>query len=126
MIAYGRVAAIVRLELGTVFATDFRVVSPLSEGGMGTVYVVDQISTGAQRALKLMHPQMVADERLRRRFEQEARISARIESDHVVHVVAAGVDGASGTPWLAMELLTGADLAAHVAKTGPVAPAMLF
>src|SRR5215471_4505970 len=93
---------------------------------MGTVYVVDQISTGARRALKLMHPQLVADEALRRRFEREARISARIESDHVIHVVGAGVDPASETPWLAMELLSGTDLAAHLEKSGPVTPATLL
>ncbi|MGC4087603.1 MAG: serine/threonine-protein kinase [Polyangiaceae bacterium] len=106
------------LEVGTVFAADFRVIRRLSQGGMGTVYVVEQLSTGKQRALKLMLPQLVSDASLRKRFEQEARVGAHIESEHIVDVVGAGVDAATGTPWLAMELLQGEDLAARVQRAG--------
>jgi protein-disulfide isomerase/serine/threonine protein kinase len=111
------------LSPGEIFAGDFRVVRSLAEGGMGALYVVEQLSTGNERALKLMLPQLVADEKLRQRFEQEARVGARIESDHVVQVVAAGIDVASSTPWLAMELLKGETLAARVAREGPRPPA---
>ncbi|MBI5532271.1 MAG: protein kinase [Deltaproteobacteria bacterium] len=92
---------------GSLFARDFRIVRRLGEGGMGRVYVVEQLSTGAQRALKVMHPVLERDERFVRRFEQEAKVGARIQSDHVVHVVAAGVDEETRMPWLAMELLEG-------------------
>ncbi|HEY3821629.1 MAG TPA: ImcF-related family protein [Polyangiaceae bacterium] len=111
-------SALQQLTPGDVFAADFRILRPLSEGGMGAVYVVEQVSTGKQRALKLMHPQLVSDPKLLQRFEQEARVGARIESDHVVEVVAAGVDAATGTPWLAMELLGGTDLAKRVRERG--------
>ena len=96
---------------GTVFAGEFRIVQPLSAGGMGQVFVAEQLGTGKRRALKVMLPELVRDERLRARFEQEARVGSRIDSDHVVEVVDAGVDKASGMPWLAMELLEGEDLA---------------
>jgi formylglycine-generating enzyme required for sulfatase activity/serine/threonine protein kinase len=118
-------SSLVQLNEGTVFAGDFRVVKPLSAGGMGAVYVVEQVSTGMQRALKLMHPQLVTDPALRRRFEQEARVGSQIDSEHVVQVLAAGVDAPSGMPWLVMELLKGEDLAAYVQRTGCVAPAMV-
>jgi serine/threonine protein kinase len=108
------------LAPGTVFAHDFSVVRPLSQGGMGAVYVVQQLSTGALRALKLMHPQLVREPRQRQRFEQEARVGARIESDHVVQVLGAGVDDATGMPWLVMELLNGTDLAELIARRGPL------
>jgi len=96
--------AISHLEAGYVFANDYQVVRELARGGMGVVYVAQQLSTGKPRALKLMLPEMVRDPSLRRRFESEARISAKIQIDHVVEIIAAGVDGATGTPWLAMEL----------------------
>ncbi|APR81586.1 Putative serine/threonine-protein kinase pknH [Minicystis rosea] len=108
------------LAPGAVFARDFTIVRPLSEGGMGAVYVVEQISTGAQRALKLMHRELVRDPKLRQRFEQEARVGSRIESEHVVQVLAAGVDETSGMPWLMMELLSGEDLAGMLEKRGPL------
>jgi serine/threonine protein kinase len=98
------------LRPGDTFAEDFVVVRDVSRGGMGVVYHVKQISTDRPRALKLMLSEVVGDAGLRKRFEQEARIGARIDSDHVVEVVAAGVDAESGVPWLAMELLEGRNL----------------
>ncbi len=107
-----------QLARGSLFAGDFRVVRPLSQGGMGAVYVVTQLSTGMPRALKLMLPSLVADPRMRERFTQEAKVGARIESEHVVSVVGAGVDTATGLPWLAMEMLRGQDLATLVRRSG--------
>jgi serine/threonine protein kinase len=112
-------SSLVQLTPGAEFAGEFRIVRPLSEGGMGAVYVVEQVSTGKQRALKVMHPSLVGDESLRQRFVQEARIGAKIDSDHVVEVVAAGIDPATSTPWLAMELLQGETLAERVDTMGP-------
>ena len=103
---------------GTVLGGDFRVDAPLGMGGMGSVYRAQQISTGKPRAVKVMHPSLVTSAEMRERFVQEARIGSMIQSDHVVEVVGAGVDQATGAPWLAMELLHGEDLAAHVARRG--------
>jgi tRNA A-37 threonylcarbamoyl transferase component Bud32 len=116
------VSAVLDLREGAIFADQFRVVRPLARGGMGAVYVVEQLATRRERALKLMHPTLVSDERSLERFGREAQVSARIESDHVVEVIAAGVDRASSTPWLCMELLRGEELAARLAR-GPLAPA---
>jgi serine/threonine protein kinase len=112
------VHGVVSLGVGSVFAGDYRVVEPLAAGGMGAVYVVDQLSTSKKRALKVMHPELVADPELRRRFEQEAQLGSRIESEHVVDVHAAGVDTASGMPWLVMELLRGEHLGKLIEKRG--------
>jgi hypothetical protein len=105
---------------GSIFAGDFRIERPLSEGGMGMVYVALQLSTGRERALKLLQPSLAASPEAHRRFEQEARIGAQIESEHVVEVVAAGVDVTIGAPWLAMELLQGETLAAFLERRGPL------
>jgi len=104
------------LPPGTVFARDFRVVRKLAAGGMGALYVAEQLSTGRSRALKLMHPTFVDSPELREKFALEARVGAKIESEHVIEVVAAGVD--DDVPWLAMELLIGSDLAAELKKRG--------
>jgi serine/threonine-protein kinase len=113
------------LPSGTVLG-DFEIERPLSAGGMGAVYVAVQRSTGKRRALKVMRPELVADERNRRRFVEEARIGSRIDSAHVVEVVGAGVDEATGVPWLAMELLEGHDLSEHVERRGPISFAELL
>ena len=115
-----RMATLQKLEPGAVFAEEFRIVRPLAAGGMGAVYVAEQLSTAKVRALKVMLPDVVADPRHRERFMQEARVGARIQSPHVVEVTDAGVDDASGTPWIAMELLEGETLAERVRREGPL------
>ena len=49
-------APLPQLTPGTVFARDFRVIRHLAAGGMGAVYIVEQVSTQRQRALKIMLP----------------------------------------------------------------------
>jgi serine/threonine protein kinase len=117
------VVGLTSLKRGEIFAKDYRVLGRLSSGGMGGVYVAEQLATKAKRALKLMHPHLVKNPVMRKRFEQEAQVSARIKSDHVVQVIAAGVDDASGAPWLAMELVEGETLAQIAAREGALPPA---
>lgn len=67
-----------------------------------------------------MKPELVTDAKSRQRFIDEAKVGARIESAHVVEVIGAGVDEATGMPWLAMELLDGDDLEAVMRRAGPL------
>ncbi|MEI7891730.1 MAG: protein kinase [Myxococcales bacterium] len=115
-----------RLEPGTVVGGDFRIIGLVGEGGMATVYRVEQLSTGAVRALKVMHPQLVGLANFRRRFEQEARIGAQIASDYIARVVSAGLDEADGLAWLAMEMLEGQVLDAHISRHGPLSMDLLL
>lgn len=109
------------LTEGQVFAGQFRVIKPLAQGGMGAVYVVEQLSTGKKRALKLMLPTAAVVDGSRR-FEQEARTSSLIPSEHVVDVIAAGVEGEERVPWLAMELLEGESLEDYLEQAGALTP----
>ncbi len=107
---------------GALVGGDFRLVRLIASGGMGAVYLAEQQSTGAMRAVKVLHARFAADPRTRERFVDEARVGVRIESDHLVEVVAAGFDALSGIPWIAMELLDGATLGAAVEQRGCIAP----
>ncbi len=112
-----------QLAVGTLVDGEYRVERALGSGGMGAVYVAEQVSTGKRRALKVMHPQLVTDPKSRLRFIEEARVGSRIASEHVVEVVGAGVDDATGMPYLAMELLDGEDLGRRIDRQGPLPPA---
>jgi formylglycine-generating enzyme required for sulfatase activity/tRNA A-37 threonylcarbamoyl transferase component Bud32 len=109
-----------QLEPGAIFGKDFRILRPLREGGMGAVYVAEQLSTGKERALKVMAPALASDPATRERFVLEAHAGSRIESDHIVEVVTAGIDEATGSPYLVMELLRGEELADAAARIGPL------
>ena len=106
------------LSPGTIVGRDFRVVNHLASGAMGAVYIVDQLSTGKQRAMKVMSHELVVNDRARERFVLEARVGAKVDSDHVVEVVTAGVDEGSGMPYLVMELLRGEELSDKVQREG--------
>jgi serine/threonine protein kinase len=109
---------LLRLSPGDVFAGDFEVRQILAKGGMGTVYAVFDRAAGEERALKVLLPELVADESSRRRFAQEARVAGDIPSEYVPHVHRAGIDEATGTPYIAMDLLRGHDLRRHVTDHG--------
>ncbi|PRQ03328.1 Serine/threonine-protein kinase Pkn1 [Enhygromyxa salina] len=109
-----------QLRLDAVIGEDFKIVRRLGEGGMGVVFAAVQLTTGHERAVKVMHAPFAMDARARERFEQEARIGSRIHSDHVVQVVAAGIEERTHTPWLAMELLQGQDLERYIQTRGPM------
>ncbi|MFO0618092.1 MAG: serine/threonine-protein kinase [Polyangiaceae bacterium] len=105
---------------GTVIGGGYKILELLGEGGMGAIYVAEQLSIGRRRALKLMQPHLVGADRMRERFTQEARIGSRIDSEHVVEVIDAGVDAELNVPWIAMELLEGETLADRL-EDGPIA-----
>lgn len=111
---------LLRLAPGAVFAGDFEIINLLAEGGMGAVYVAKQRSTGKERALKVMQAQFVTDSRNRDRFTREARAGSQVDSEHVVEVVAAGIDAMTKLPWIAMELLRGEDLENFAKRVGPL------
>jgi serine/threonine-protein kinase len=99
------------LAEGAVFCGDFRVVRVIARGGMGTVYEAVQLSTGRRRALKVLHRRFAPNDPSSQRFLEEARVKSRVDSEHMVDVVVAGVDHASNALWIAMELLEGETLA---------------
>jgi serine/threonine protein kinase len=106
---------------GTVLG-DFEVRDVLARGGMGTVYTAVQRSTGAPCALKVMHASLLHDAHHRERFMREAELCARIESEHVVRVLASGIDASRDAPWIAMELVEGDDLEKLGQRSPPLAP----
>jgi phosphate transport system substrate-binding protein len=109
------------LAAGTIVGGGYRVVRPIAEGGMGTVYEVEQVATGARRALKVMHERFAGDPALRARFVREARLVAGFASDHVAQVVDSGDDEPTGSLYIVMELLDGATLSSELKRRGAFA-----
>jgi serine/threonine protein kinase len=110
------------LREGSVFAGRYRIERLLKSGGMGAVYVVRHVKTGAQLALKVMRPEIVANAGMRERFAQEAQVASLIESRSVVVVTDADIDEATGIPFLVMELLRGNELGELLGQRGRFSP----
>ena len=106
------------LVAGQVFHGRYEIVRCLKAGGMGAVYECIHLKTRKRRALKVMLPEMVVDASMRERFELEARVTADIESEHIVETFDAGIDEETGAPFLVMELLRGEELSALLKRRG--------
>ncbi len=111
------------LSNGQIFHNRYEVVRCLKIGGMGAVYECIHLKTRKRCALKVMLPQILAGAGMRERFELEARVTAEVESEHIVETFDAGVDEATGAPFLVMELLRGEDLGSTLKRRGPLTAA---
>ncbi|WP_437536217.1 protein kinase [Sorangium sp. So ce726] len=107
---------------GTVFAHRYRVARLLAVGAMGSVYEAVHIETNRRRALKVMHAYLFQSEEMRSRFKREAQITADIESEYIVDVFDAGIDEATGMPFLVMELLRGEELGQRLKRLARLPP----
>ncbi len=90
---------------------------------MGSVYEAEHNATGRRVAVKLISSSdLTRDATVIGRFQREARAAGAIDTQHITQVLDAGVDAASGLPFLVMEFLTGEDLQHLLKRTGPIAP----
>jgi len=105
------------VEPGTMIGSKYRVERLLAIGGMGAV-VVAQHEVLAQRvAIKFMLPELAENREAAQRFLQEARASARLQSDYVARVTDVDLLD-DGTPYMVMEYLEGKPLD-EVIESGP-------
>ncbi len=86
----------------------YRVLKVLGQGGMGVVFLAEDVRLNRTVALKTMKPAIAADSGLRQRFIREARAAAKVEDDHIVPIYDIGEE--RGVPWLAMPFLKGESL----------------
>ncbi len=102
-------------EPGHVIDGKYRVERVLGQGGMGIVYEAYHQNLAQSVALKVVLPEIGRNAEALARFMNEARNSARIESDHVARIMDTGCFQ-DGTPFIVMELLVGKDLEAVLAE----------
>lgn len=93
---------------GVVVSARYRLVRPLGVGGMGTVWLADDLLLDSQCALKLIDDDKAQSTEVRVRFAREAKVAAQLRGAHVVDVFEHGEW--EGTPFIAMEYLQGEDL----------------
>jgi serine/threonine protein kinase len=98
-----------RYHVGTTIAGRYRVELPIGEGHMGVVALARHVSLDEKVAIKFLRPELRGDPVAIARLSREAKVLARIKSDHVTRVLDVGVTLAVG-PYMVMEYLEGVDL----------------
>ncbi|OJW15671.1 MAG: hypothetical protein BGO49_15625 [Planctomycetales bacterium 71-10] len=99
------------LQLG-----DFRVDRLIGRGGMGEVYLAEQISLRRPVALKVLLPEWVSRPAYLSRFSVEATAVAKLNHPNIVQVYALGE--ADGVHYIAMEYVEGANLREYLIRKG--------
>jgi serine/threonine-protein kinase len=96
---------------------DFHVLRRLGQGGMGQVYLAEQVSLKRKVALKILRADLAADATALARFKHEAEAVARATHANIVQVYAIGE--ADGFSYMALEYVEGRNLREYLAKKGP-------
>ena len=95
--------------IGATLSNRYVLKSQLGSGGMGAVYLAeDLVDTGRSCAVKLLHPGQL-DERKLKRFQEEQRLVSQLNSPYTVRIYESGQLW-DGRPFLVMEVLTGETL----------------
>ena len=104
---------------GAVVAGKYLIERCLAEGGFGVVVVARQLDLQRLVAVKHLRPRALSNASFVERFQREARLAARLQSEHVVRVYDVGTLPDVG-PYIVMEYLEGRDLS-RVVRDGPAA-----
>ncbi|HEX9901989.1 MAG TPA: protein kinase [Acidobacteriota bacterium] len=109
---------------GTTFAGRYEVIEELGQGGMGSVYRVEDKKVGEEVALKLIRPEIASDHKTIERFRNELKTARKIAHRNICRMFDLGQ--AEGTHFLTMEYVPGEDLKGLIRKIGqlPLAKAL--
>ncbi len=105
------------VQEGQIIAKKYRVERVLGVGGMGAVVRATHVELDQPVAVKFMLPEALQSAEAVARFLREAKIVARLKSEHIVRVSDLGTLE-TGQPFIVMELLEGNDLR-HRIDNGP-------
>jgi len=83
----------------------YEIRSLLGKGGMGEVYLGEDIRLHRKVALKILPAEVASDQDRMRRFEQEATTAAALNHPHIAHIYEIGES--EGTHFIAMEHIDG-------------------
>ena len=89
----------------------------LGEGGMGTIYLADDLTLRRKVALKVLPAGPAGDGTARKRLLLEARAAAGLDHPNICAIYEVGEDG--GLPYVAMQYVEGETLDARL-RRGPL------
>src|SRR5437867_1999192 len=95
------------LASGT-FLAGYRIHSILGRGGMGVLYLAEDLHLSRRVAIKCLSPEWAEDEGFRTRFVRESHMAAAIEHPNIIPIYASGEE--NGVLFIVMRFVDGTDL----------------
>jgi TolB-like protein/tRNA A-37 threonylcarbamoyl transferase component Bud32/Flp pilus assembly protein TadD len=106
------------LTSGTTFAGRYQIIEELGEGGMGRVYKVLDTEIETRIALKIIKPEVAADQKTIERFRNELKTARDITHKNVCRMYHLGKH--EDNHYITMEFVDGEDLKGTIKRVGPV------
>jgi len=98
----------------------FKVLEEIGEGGMGAVYMAEDLNLGRKVALKILREEMASNPDRLERFRREAQAVAALNHRNIVTVF--DVDQEDNVFFITMELLRGHPLNTVLKRKGKIGP----
>src|SRR5437016_730392 len=83
----------------------YEIRSKIGEGGMGEVYLAEDVQLRRRVALKILPADLAANQDRMRRFKQEAQAAAALNHPNIAHIYEIGES--EGVNYIAMECVDG-------------------
>jgi serine/threonine protein kinase len=96
---------------------DYRLLRRIGQGGMGQVFLAEQLSLKRKVALKILKADVAANPSALKRFKAEAETVARATHANIVQVYA--IDKFEDLHFMALEYVEGRNLRQYLEKKGP-------
>lgn len=97
---------------------DYRIISLLGSGGMGEVWLAEDVIIQRKLAIKVLSPQMAADTGLVERFRREAQLQANLHHPNILGILS--FFSHEDTYLLCMEYAEGGTLKELISRVGPI------
>ncbi len=103
------------LQIGSIFASRYKIVGMIGSGGNSTVYKATNITINKYVAVKVLRTQTLDTDSLQERFNREAKVASSIKHPNLVGVYDFGL---TPVPYLVMDFIDGKTLSAEIAARG--------
>jgi len=102
-------------ELGGESISHYRIIVPLGSGGMGQVYLAQDMTLGRNVAVKVLPTDFTRDKDRVRRFQQEARAASALNHPNIITIHEIGQF--DGRHFIATEFIDGETLRQRIAES---------
>ncbi|MBM4370579.1 MAG: protein kinase [Deltaproteobacteria bacterium] len=108
--------------VGRTLAGKFLIKEAIGSGAMGSIYRAEQINLGREACIKILHPHLMGDPTLSKRFHREARAASRLKHPNCINVIDFGIAETDNLHFIAMDFLDGRDLSRVIRDEFPLPP----
>jgi tetratricopeptide (TPR) repeat protein/predicted Ser/Thr protein kinase len=116
----GEAAAAGELQIGSLLANRYEILTILGVGGMGTVYKARDQEVDRLVAVKVIRAELAGNADILTRFRQELVLARKVTHKNVIRIFDLG--RVSGLRYITMEYIDGQDLRSYVKKKGKLTP----